>query len=133
MVWGGIGGLVGFLASLLGSLSGVVVALFVGLSCGKRAAVAEAGRRSGGLSGLIGGVVAAPVYVVAAAAGALVAARWIGTQRLASMLSEMLETEISAQEAWWFFLASLVVAAIFQVAVLVGASVAAGAWAERKR
>ena len=133
MVWGGIGATIGFLASLLGSLAGILVAGFVGLSCGRRAAEAEAGRRSGALSGLLSAVVAAPVYVLGASAGAVVAARGIGSARLAAMLSEMLGTRFTSEEAWQLFLLSLVLAAVFQVVVLVLASTAAGAWVTRKR
>ena len=131
MVWGGIGGAVGFLASLLGSLAGILVAGFVGVACGRRAA--EAGRRSGALSGLLSGVVAAPVYVLGASAGAVVAARGIGSARLAAMLSEMLGTPFSSEEAWQLFLLSLILAAFFQIVVLVLASTAAGAWVARRR
>jgi hypothetical protein len=133
MVWGGIGGVVGFLTSLLGSLVGIVVAGFVGLSCGRRAAQADAGRRSGALSGLVGGAVAAPAFVIGASAGALVAVRGIGSARLAGTLSEMLGAQISPDEAWRFFLLSLILAAVFQAVVLVLASTAAGAWAMRER
>ena len=133
MLWGGIGGLVGFLASLLGSLAGILVAGFVGVSCGRRAAEADAGRRTGGLSGLIGGAVATPVYVLGASAGALVAARGIGSARLAGMLSDMLGTPFTSGEAWRLFLLSLVLAGVLQAVVLVLASTAAGAWVTRRR
>ena len=132
MVWGGIGGVLGFLSSILGSLVGIIVAGFVGVSVGKRAVAADEGRRSGALSGLIGGAVAAPAYALGAAAGALVGIRQIGSERIATMLSEMLGTQVSTEEAWWFFLASLVLAAVFQVVMLVGASTAVGAWSTRK-
>ena len=132
MVWGGIGAAVGFLASLLGSLAGILVAGFVGVTCGRRAAEAEVGRRTGALSGLLSGVVAAPVYVLGASAGAVVAARGIGSARLAAMLSEMLGTTFSSEEAWQLFLLSLVLAAFFQVVVLVLASTIAGAWVTGK-
>ncbi len=132
MVWGGIGGVVGFLASLLGSLAGILVAGFVGYSCGRRAAEAGAPRRAGALSGLLGGAVAAPAFVIGASAGALVAARRIGSSRIAAALSDMLGMRISPEEAWRFFLLSLALAAIFQAVVLVLASTAAGAWALRK-
>ncbi len=132
MVWGGIGGVVGFLASLLGSLAGIVVAGFVGYSCGSRAAAADAERRTGALSGLVGGAVAAPAFVIGASAGALVAARRIGSSRIAATLSDVLGMRVSPEEAWRFFLLSLVLAAIFQAVVLVLASTAAGAWALRK-
>jgi hypothetical protein len=132
MVWGGIGGVVGFLVSLLGSLAGIVVAGFVGYSCGRRAAEADAGRRAGALSGLVGGAVAAPAFVIGATAGALVAARGIGSSRLAATLSEVLGMRVSPEEAWRFFLLSLILAAVFQAVVLVLASTAAGAWALRE-
>ena len=118
---------------MLGSLVGIVVAGFVGFSCGRRAAEVDAGRRSGALSGLVGGVVAAPAFVIGASAGALVAVRGIGSPRLAATLSEMLGAQISPEEAWRFFLLSLVLAAIFQAVVLVLASTAAGAWAMREK
>jgi ABC-type dipeptide/oligopeptide/nickel transport system permease component len=133
IVWGGIGGAVGFVASLLGSLAGILVAGVVGVSCGRRAAEADAGRRTGALSGLLSGVVAAPVYVLGATAGAVVAAREIGSARLAAMLSEMLGTPFSSEEAWQLFLLSLILAAVFQVVVLVLASTATGAWVTRER
>ena len=130
MVWGGIGGVLGFFASLLGSLAGIIAGVFVGYSCGKRAAVAE-DDRPGALAGLIGGAVAAPVYVVGASAGALVAARGIGTPRMADTLSEVLGTSISPDEAWTLFLLSIVLSAILQAALFVAAATAAGAIAKR--
>jgi hypothetical protein len=130
MAWGGIGGVLGFLASLLGSLVGILVAGFVGFACGRRAA--EAGRRAGALSGLVGGAVAAPVFVIGASAGALVAARGIGSSRIAATLSEVVGTRVSPDEAWRIFLLSIAVAAVFQAVVLILASTAAGAWATRK-
>ena len=130
MAWGGIGGVVGFLASLLGSLVGILVAGFVGLACGRRAA--EAGKRAGALSGLVAGAVAAPVFVIGASAGALVAARGIGSSRIAATLSEVVGTRVSPDEAWRIFLLSIAVAAVFQAVVLILASTAAGAWATRK-
>jgi len=129
MIWGGIGGVVGFLVSLLGSLVGIVVAPFVGISCGRRAAAADG--RAGALSGLVGGAVAAPAYVLGSALGALLAARGIGAPRLAATLSEWLGTQVSADEAWIFFLVSLLLSAILEAAILVSASTAAGAWAKR--
>ena len=121
------------MASLLGSLAGILVAGVIGVSCGRRAAEADAGRRTGALSGLLSGVVAAPVYVLGASAGAVVAARGIGSARLATMLSEMLGTPFSSEEAWQLFLLSLILAAFFQVVVLVLASTATGAWVTRER
>jgi hypothetical protein len=132
MVWGGIGGVVGFLVSLLGSLMGILVAGFVGYSCGRRAAEADAERRAGALSGLVGGAVAAPAFAIGASTGALVAGRRIGSSRLAATLSDVLGMQVSPEEAWRFFLLSLVLAAVFQAVVLVLASTAAGAWALRK-
>ena len=129
MVWGGIGGVVGFLVSLLGSLAGILAAGFVGFSCGRRAA--ESGERTGALSGLIGGAVAAPAYVLGSALGAFVTVREIGASRISATLTEMLGTRVTPDEAWLFFLLSLVLAAFLQTAVLVLASTAAGAWTKR--
>jgi hypothetical protein len=67
-----------------------------------------------------------------AIAGALVAARGIGSSRLAATLSEVLGMRVSPEEAWRFFLLSLILAAVFQAVVLVLASTAAGAWALRE-
>ncbi|HEV8224435.1 MAG TPA: hypothetical protein VGP74_04180 [Rubrobacteraceae bacterium] len=133
MVWGGIGAVVGFLTSLLGSLVGILVAGFIGVSCGRRAAEADAGRRTGALSGLVSGAVAAPAFVIGASAGALVAARAIGSPRIAATLSEVLGTQVSSEEAWQLFLLSIVVAAVFQAVVLILASTAAGAWSTKKQ
>ncbi len=132
MVWGCIGGVAGFLASLLGSLVGLLAGLFVGYSCGKRAAGADA-ERPGALSGLIGGAVAAPVFAVGASAGALVTARGIGSPRIAATLSDVMGTQISPDEAWTLFLLSIVLAAILQTAVFVGAATIAGALAGRRK
>lgn len=133
MVWGGIGGVVGFLVSLLGSVAGIIFAGFVGFSCGRRAAVAEEGRRPGVLAGLIGGAVAAPVFVLGAALGSVVAIQRLGTAEIAATLSEMLGQEISADQAWQFFLLSLGVAAFLQAGLLILVSAAAGAWATRSK
>jgi hypothetical protein len=129
LIWGGIGGVVAFLVSLLGSLAGILVAGFVGYSCGRRAA--EAGRWTGALSGLVGGAVAAPAYVLGSTFGALVAVREIGSARISATLSDMLGTRVSPDEAWLFFLLSLVLAAFLQATLLILASTAAGAWAKR--
>ena len=129
LIWGGIGGVVGFLVSLLGSLAGILVAGFVGYSCGRRAA--EAGRWTGALSGLVGGAVAAPAYVLGSTFGALVAVRGIGAARISATLSDMLGTRVSPDEAWLFFLLSLVLAAFLQATLLILASTAAGAWSKR--
>lgn len=134
MTWGGIGGVVAFLVSLLGSLAGMVAAIFVGISLGRRAAEADAGRperRPGAISGLVGGAVAAPVFVIGAAAGSLVAARGFGATRLAETLSEMLGASISPDQAWQLFLLSLVFSAVVQAAILVASATAAGAWTAR--
>lgn len=135
MTWGGVGGVVGFASCLLGSVVGILVAGFVGWACGKRAAKAGAGETSGAgaLAGLIGGTIAAPVFVVGASAGAIVAGRAVEMRQMSAMLSDMLATSISPEEAWRLFLLAVVVAAVLQVAVLVSTSVAAGAWASRKR
>src|SRR5919107_2475951 len=116
MVWGGIGALVGLLVSLLGSLVGIVVAIFIGVSCGRRAAAA--GERAGAVSGLIGGGIAAPVYALGSTIGALFAAREIGAVRVAATLSELLGSKVSADEAWAFFLASLVLSAVIEITPL---------------
>ena len=129
MIWGGIGGVVGLLVSLIGSLVGIVVAVFIGISCGRRAAATQ---QAGALSGLVGGAVAAPVYVVGSTLGALIGAREIGAVRMAATLSEWLGTQVSADEAWTFFLVSLALSAILEAAVLILASTAAGAWTRRR-
>ena len=131
MLWGAIGGVVGLVVSLPGALVGIVVACFIGVSCGRRAAAAE--QRPGALSGLVGGAIAAPGYALGSTLGALLGAREIGATRMAATLSEWLDTRVSADEAWTFFLISLVLSAIFEIALLVLASVAAGAWAKRRR
>ena len=130
MVWGGIGGVVGLLVSLLGSLIGIVVAIFIGVSCGRRAAAAE--QRAGAISGLIGGAIAAPVYALGSTIGALFAAREIGAVRLATTLSELLGSKVTPDEAWAFFLASLVLSAVIEVTLIIVAATAAGAWSKRR-
>jgi hypothetical protein len=130
MVWGGIGGVVGLVVSLVGSLVGIVVAVFIGVACGRRAAAAE--QRAGAISGLVGGAVAAPVYALGSTIGALFAAREIGAVRLAATLSELLGSKVSANEAWTFFLVSLVLSAVIEITLLVLAATAAGAWAKRR-
>ena len=130
MVWGGIGGVVGLLVSLLGSLIGIVVAIFIGVSCGRRAAAAE--QRAGAISGLIGGAIAAPVYALGSTIGALFAAREIGAVRLAATLSELLGSKVTPDEAWAFFLASLVLSAVIEVTLILVAATAAGAWSKRR-
>ena len=130
MVWGGIGGMVGLLVSLLGSLIGIVVAVFIGFSCGRRAGAAE--QRAGAISGLVAGAIAAPVYALGSTIGALFAAREIGAARLAATLSELLGSTISPDEAWAFFLGSLVLSAVIEITLLVVAAMAAGAWSKRR-
>lgn len=132
MVWGGIGGVAGFAASLLGSLAGLVAGIFVGYSCGRRASGAEP-ERPGALAGLIAGAVAAPVYAVGASAGALVAARAVGSPRLAATLSEFVGTTISPDQAWTLFLLSILLSAVLQTIVFVGVATGAGALAGRRR
>ena len=128
MIWGGIGGVVGLLVSLPGSLVGIVVAGFFGFSCGRRAAVAE--RRA--LSGLISGIVAAPGYMLGSTLGALLTGRLIGTAEIARTLSDVLGTQVSADEAWVYFLFSLVLSAIFEAVILISVSSAAGAWTNKE-
>lgn len=134
MVWGGIGGVVGFLVALIGgALSGVLIAGFVGYSCGKRAAAAEAGRKSGALSGLIGGSLAAPVFVLAASAGAVISARRASPAEMADMISEMAGMEVTPEGAWQLFLLSLGFGAFVQALILILIATAAGAWTMRKK
>jgi hypothetical protein len=130
MVWGGIGGVVGLLVSLLGSLVGILVAIFIGVSCGRRAAAAE--QWAGAISGLLAGAIAAPLYALGSTIGALFAAQEIGAARLAATLSELLGSKISPDEAWAFFLASLVFSAVIEIMELVAVSAAAGAWSKRR-
>jgi hypothetical protein len=130
MIWGGIGGVVGLLVSMVGSLVGILVAGLIGFSCGRRAAVA--GRRAGALSGLVSGAVAAPMYVLGSTLGALLTGRQIGAAEIATTLSEVLGTQVSADEAWIYFLFSLVLSAILEAVILVSVSSAAGAWANRE-
>lgn len=134
MVWGAVGGVVGFLVSLFGSLAGMIAAIFVGISCGRRAADAEEGKRSGAISGLVGGALAAPVYVLGAASGAIIAARQIGGEQMARTLSEIefVNIELTADEAWNLFVASLVFSGFVQAVVLIGIAALAGALAARK-
>lgn len=130
MAWGGIGGVLGFLASLLGSPVGLVVGVFVGYLCGRRSAAEDAGR-PGALSGLIGGAVAVPVYAVGASAGALVAARIVGSSRFAGAFQDMTGMEISPDEAWVFFVLGVFVITILQAMLFVAAATVAGALAKR--
>ena len=133
LLWGVIGGVVGFLVSLLGSLAGMVAAGFIGVSVGRRAAEAEKERWAGALAGLVGGAVAAPVVVIGATAGALVGAQSTDLSRLAVQVSEILGSTISPDETWRLILLAVAFAAVLQIALLIGASAVAGAWASRKR
>ena len=115
-----------------------IVARFTGRDPGRRLyrlLLWEKGGRGGktgwGAPGLIGGAVAAPVYVLGSTLGALLAARLIGAAEIAATLSEVLGTKVSADLAWTYFLFSLVLSAILEAAILVSASSAAGAWANR--
>ena len=69
--------------------------------------------------------------MVGASAGALVAARGIGSSRMAATLSDVLGTPISSDEAWTLFLLSVVLSAVIQAAVFVAAATASGALAKR--
>lgn len=129
--WGVIGGVVGFAVSLLGSLAGMVAAGFVGVWCGRSSAGASG--VSGVFAGFVGGVVAAPVFAVGATAGALVTARGFGAEEIAAMLSDVVGTKVSPEQAWQLFLISTLVAAIFQLGILIAASAVAGALAARKK
>jgi hypothetical protein len=134
MVWGAVGGVIGFLVSLFGSLAGMIAAIFVGISCGRRAADTEEGKRSGAISGLVGGAFAAPIYVLGAASGAVIAARQVGGEEMARVLSEIefANIELTAEEAWNLYLASLVLSGFMQAAILIGIAALAGALAARK-
>ncbi len=135
MQWGVFGGVVAFMVSLLGTVVGMVAAIFVGISLGRRAAAADAGRedgRPGALSGLVSGAVAVPIFVVGGAAGALVSARRLGITPMAEMLSGVLGTDITPEQAWQIYLLTLAFSAVVQAAILIGASTASGAWAARK-
>lgn len=132
MVWGAVGGVVGFIVSLFGSFAGIIAAGFIGFSCGKRAA--KAGKEgSGASSGLVGGALAAPLFVLGAAAGAIVAAQTIGGAEIATSLSGILDVELSGDEAWNLYLVGTAVAAIVQAGILIAVSTASAAWTSRKR
>lgn len=139
IIWGGIGGIVGFLFALLGSFAGIIAAAFIGFSCGRRAAVAGEGKRSGSVSGLVSGALAAPIFVMGAAAGAILTAQQVGASELAASTASIAESfgvpdlQITPEEAWNFFLIGTAFAAVIQAAVLIGVSAAAGAWALRKK
>jgi hypothetical protein len=72
------------------------------------------------------------LYALGSTIGALFAAREIGALRLAATLSELLGSKVSADEAWTFFLVSLVLSALIEITLLVLAATAAGAWAKRR-
>lgn len=126
MNWGAIGGVAGFLSGLLGALSAMLIAGFIGYYCGKRASLAAEASipGNGALSGLISGFVALPVFLVGAAVGAIVSARSIGMAQFARMISEMdvIGATVTQEEAWLYFLLSLVFAALAQTVVLVSLS-----------
>ncbi len=134
MAWGGIGGVIGFVISLLGPLAGLIAAGFVGASCGRRctSAAGEKTASGGALAGVFGGLVAAPVFAVGAAAGAVVAARRIGSETIALTLEDVVGAPVSPEEAWRLYLLSLAFAAIVQVAFLVTVAATTGALATRK-
>jgi hypothetical protein len=44
----------------------------------------------------------------------------------------LLGSKVSPEEAWTFFLASLVLSAVIEITLLVAASAAAGAWSKRR-
>lgn len=133
MRWGGIGGLIGFLASLvLASLGGIVASIFVGVACGRRSAAAAEGKQQGARAGLVGGLLAAPVFVLGAAAGALVGIREMGMQEVSSTVSEMSGMQVSSQEAWVLLLVGLAFAAVVQAVVLILSSVLAAGRAAKK-
>jgi len=137
MRWGVLGGLVGFSFSLLGSLVGVFAAVFVGAACGRRCAAAlegtSGGAPEGARAGLVGGALASPVFVVGAAAGALVAVQGVERGEIARILTEFSGLPFSPDEAWALYLVSIAVFGLLQAAVLVGASTVAGALAKRSR
>ena len=71
------------------------------------------------------------MYAIGSTLGALLTGREIGASMMATSLSDMLGTQISADEAWTLFLVGLVLSAILEVTLLVAASTAAGAWSKR--
>ncbi len=135
MTWGGIGGVIGFLVSLLGPLAGLFAAGFVGSSCGRRStrAAGEETASGGALAGLLGGLVASPVFAVGAAAGAVVAARRIGSETLAMTLEDVIGAGVAPEEAWRLYLLSLAFAAVIQIAFLVAVAATSGALAARRK
>lgn len=135
MTWGGIGGVIGFVISLLGPLAGLFAAGFIGASCGRRCthAAGEESAPGGALAGLLGGLVASPVFAVGAAAGAVVAARRIGSETLAMTLEGVLDAPVSSDEAWRLYLLSLAFAAVVQIAFLVAVAAMTGALAARRK
>lgn len=135
MWWGGIGGVVGFAVCLIGSIFGVIVSGFVGWACGRRAAETFRERQTGAgaFAGMVSGFVAAPVYTLGASVGAIVSARILGLESIASRLSGFLSTEVTANEAWQLFLFGLIFAAMMELGILTSASTIAGALTARKR
>lgn len=133
MKWGAIGGVVGLLASLLGSLAGIVAAAFVGVACG-RASVEDSGDedRNGALDGLMGGSLAVPVFVVGAAAGALLSARWMGMETLAAEMGSFTGTEFSPSQVREVLLTGILIAGAVQAFVVMGTAALAGARRSKK-
>jgi hypothetical protein len=136
MKWGGIGGIVGFLVSLLGSLAGVVAAIFIGVVCG-RASVEGSGEareeRNGAFDGLVGGSLAAPVFVLGAAAGAIVGARRMGMDALATEMANFTGMELSPDQMWELLLTGIVVAGVVQALVVMGVAALVGARRSKKK
>jgi hypothetical protein len=134
--WGAIGGIAGFFSGLLGALSAMLIAGFIGYYCGKRASATVAERRSGkgAFAGFLAGCIAAPVFLVGAAVGAIVSAQSVGMDQFARSLSEFefLGGGITPEEAWLYFLLSLIFGAFAQAAVLVSFAVLGGAWTIRR-
>jgi hypothetical protein len=133
--WGAIGGVAGFVSGLLGAFSAILIAGFIGYYCGKRAAGTARGESPGrgASAGLVAGCIATPVYVMGAAVGSTVAVRGLGMEEVARTIEEWMGAPITPDEAWLFFLLSLLVAAVVQAAVLVLFSTLGGALALRRR
>lgn len=125
----------GFLTGLVGSLLSIFAAAWVGIACGRRCAGAleSGGGGDGARAGLVGGVVATPVFLVGAAAGALIAVRAIGTGEVARIFEEVAGVAVSTEEAWTIYLLSLVFAAGLQAVILVATAVVTGALVRRRK
>jgi hypothetical protein len=52
--------------------------------------------------------------------------RGVGSDRIATSLSDVLGTRVSPEQAWQLFLISIVLAAFFQAVILIGASTLGG-------